>query len=210
MENKTVDLSIICDVTCDYFELTPMEMLNNTRKRKIITARQWFQYLCRELNPDFIVPSSQIGAYLNDVTGFKYDHATVLHSRKAIKGYIEVSKFDKKTNDVLRNRIQQRIPFLIPEKDDKGKIKYDLTPPKNQRQLCLWYLYNWNNFSLKDVINDSMFFKFQTRLSEIECDLGIELAKRTRVEFTSRFGKKSTYNIYSALDSDKILSLYSK
>ena len=40
--------------------------------------------------------------------------------------------------------------------------------PKNQHQLPLYYLYNWDSFSLKDVINDSMFFKFQTRLSELE------------------------------------------
>ena len=43
--------------------------------------------------------------------------------------------------------------------------------PKNQHQLALYYLYNRNDFSLKDLINDSMFFKFQTRLSEIETNL---------------------------------------
>ena len=83
-----------------------------------------------------------------------------------------------------------------------------LEHPKNQHQLALWYLFHWQEFSLKDVINDSMFFKFQTRLSDIEQDLGYEIASRTVKKFENRFGRKSKYNLYSALDKNKILEIY--
>ena len=81
--------------------------------------------------------------------------------------------------------------------------------PKNQHQLCLWYLLNMNGFSLRDVINDSMFFKFQTRLSELEAEHGI-LAKRNKVKFTNRFNHSGIYYVYTAIDKEKIKSIYNK
>lgn len=82
--------------------------------------------------------------------------------------------------------------------------------PKNQHQQVLWYLYNWNEFSLKDVIVDSMFHKFQTRLSEIESEIMITIAKRERKEFTNKFGNKGSYLIYSAIDKEQIKKLFEK
>jgi len=81
--------------------------------------------------------------------------------------------------------------------------------PKNQHQLTLWYLYNRTSFSLKDLINDSMFFKFQTRLSELEQKFG-EIAKRERRKFVNRFNQTSSYNMYSAIDKERILEIYKK
>lgn len=86
----------------------------------------------------------------------------------------------------------------------------ELEKPNNQHQQVLWYLYFWDSFSLKDVINDSMFFKFQTRLSDIENDLNSLIATRERKEFTNRFGRKSTYNIYKAIDKNKIKELFKR
>jgi len=78
---------------------------------------------------------------------------------------------------------------------------------KNQHQQTIYYLFTLENFSLKDVINDSMFFKFQTRLSEIENDLGYAIATRTRKSFINKFGRKSTYNLYNAIDKAFLLDL---
>lgn len=81
---------------------------------------------------------------------------------------------------------------------------------KNDYQLVLWYLYHWKKpFSLKDVINDSMFYKFQTRLSEIEKDFGV-IAERKSIPFTKKTGRKSAYNVYSPIDKNKILDIYDK
>ena len=81
--------------------------------------------------------------------------------------------------------------------------------PKNQYQLILWYLYNLKSFSLKDLINDCMFFKAQTKLSELESKHGY-LANRKRVKFTNRFGHDSSYNIYSCIDKEKVLKIYNE
>jgi hypothetical protein len=83
--------------------------------------------------------------------------------------------------------------------------------PKNQHQQVLWYLYNWDEFSLKDVINDSMFYKFQTRLSDIENEHLISISTRKKEKFTNRFGRKSKYNIYKrCVSKEKILELFEK
>jgi len=79
----------------------------------------------------------------------------------------------------------------------------------NQYQQVLWYLINFKQFSLSDVIKDSMFFKMQTRLSDLEREHGI-LAKRIKQSFTNRFGRKSQYNIYEAIDIEKCKSIYNK
>lgn len=76
----------------------------------------------------------------------------------------------------------------------------------NQHQQVLWYLTNLRSFSLKDVIKDSMFYKFQTRLSEIESEHGI-LANRQKVQFTNRFGRKSNYYVYRCIDFKKAYDL---
>ena len=93
---------------------------------------------------------------------------------------------------------------------NKHMKKQELAPPENQHQQVLYYLYNWDfPFSLREVINDSMFVKMQTRLSEIERVHGT-ICTRTRHEFVNKFGRKSTYNMYEAKDREQILNLYSK
>lgn len=79
--------------------------------------------------------------------------------------------------------------------------------PKNQWQLALWYLINWDNLNVKDVINDSMFYKFQARLSEIELEHGT-ITTKERKKFTNRFGKTSTYVQYSCTDKNKAKELF--
>jgi len=63
-----------------------------------------------------------------------------------------------------------------------------------------------------DVIKDSLFYKFTTRLSDIENEYG-EIAFRERKEFVNRFGHKSSYNVYSAyskIQCEEIYQLYEK
>jgi hypothetical protein len=82
--------------------------------------------------------------------------------------------------------------------------------PKNQYQLVLWYLITWREpFSLVDVIKDSMFIKFGTRLCEIENQFGT-ITKKERRKFTNTFGNKSSYLVYSLTDIKKALEIYEK
>ena len=80
---------------------------------------------------------------------------------------------------------------------------------KNQHQQVLWYLINWNEFSLKDIINDSMFYKFQTRLSDIELEYGT-ITEKTKAKFTNRFGRKSQYTIYKCKNKELAKQLIDK
>jgi len=75
----------------------------------------------------------------------------------------------------------------------------------NSYQEAIYYLMTMTNFSLADVISDSMFFKWQTRLSDIESDHGV-IASRTKRQFTNQFGRISTYNIYNASVTQKRLT----
>ena len=81
---------------------------------------------------------------------------------------------------------------------------------KNQFQQVLFNLYNIKvPFSLKTMIKLDMFVKFQTRLSEIESRHG-QIATRTKVNFTNRFGRSSYYYYYEAIDREQIKTLFYK
>ena len=80
----------------------------------------------------------------------------------------------------------------------------EVKPVKNQWQQAIWYILNWKSFSLKEIINDSMFYKFQTRLSEIESEHG-EITEKSRKQFINRFGKTSNYMVYEKSVSDEKL-----
>ena len=81
--------------------------------------------------------------------------------------------------------------------------------PTNQKQQVIYYLYNYESITMKFVINDSMFWKFNTRLSEMEKKHGTFTNKKT-IKFTNRFGRKSDFKMYSKCVSDeKLKEIYS-
>ena len=80
---------------------------------------------------------------------------------------------------------------------------------KNQWQQALWYLINWNSFSLADVIREDMFYKFQTRLGEIEKEHGI-ICSRNRIKFINRFKKRRSYVLYTCIDKEKARKIFKK
>lgn len=80
--------------------------------------------------------------------------------------------------------------------------------PKNQHQLVIYYLLKWKAFSLKDVINDTMFFKMQTRLSEIQKEFG-QIVSKKKIKFINRFGRTSDYNVYSSsVSKEKLIEIF--
>ena len=109
---KTVSLSTICQVVAEYFECEQIDIFDTSRKREIIRRRQWFHYLARTLSPKCIVSSIKIGQYYSDVTGRKIDHATVLHSTKKIKGYIEIYAEYYQLESLLQLKIKEETNLL--------------------------------------------------------------------------------------------------
>lgn len=81
--------------------------------------------------------------------------------------------------------------------------------PTNRKQQVLYYLIYWEWFCLLDVINDSRFHKFQSRMSDIEKVHG-QIARREKVKFIDRFGFRGDHNIYKAVDKQKCIELFHK
>ena len=106
------------------------------------------------------------------------------------------------------NKISEVLEFLKMYVD-KISTPYILENAKNQHQQALWYLINWKEFSLKDVINHSMFYKFQSRLSEIERTHGY-ITEKTPQSFINKFGKKASYKLYKCIDKQKAKELVLK
>lgn len=80
--------------------------------------------------------------------------------------------------------------------------------PTNQHQQVLWYLINWKyKFSLANVINHNMFYKFQTRLSDIELKHG-NITEKERVKFVNVFKVNSSFTCYKCVDVDKAKKLF--
>ena len=79
--------------------------------------------------------------------------------------------------------------------------------PKNQHQQVIWYLLNWNYVTMVKVIKDSFFYKFQTRLSDIELKHG-SITEKTTEGFKNRFGRQSHYTVYKIKDRAKALWIY--
>jgi len=76
--------------------------------------------------------------------------------------------------------------------------------PTNQKQDVIDYLYNYESVTMKFVINDSLFYKFTTRLSEIEKVHG-KITNKTPIKFINKFGRKSDFKMYSKCVSDERL-----
>lgn len=78
--------------------------------------------------------------------------------------------------------------------------------PKTHQEVVLWYLLNWDKFTLKDIINDCMLYKFQTRLSELEKKYG-QIANRKTIKTKNRFGHSMKLFEYSAIDRNQIIKI---
>jgi chromosomal replication initiation ATPase DnaA len=74
-------LDYILNRVFNYFELNPETAFMKTRKSEIVKARQYFYFFARK----------HTGKSLNQIATFlKQDHATVLHSIRKIKGFIQI------------------------------------------------------------------------------------------------------------------------
>ncbi|MBR4808824.1 MAG: chromosomal replication initiator protein DnaA [Bacteroidales bacterium] len=96
VSSKVSELSIsrVQSSVCEYFGISPEELVSKSRKRQIVQARQIAMYLCRTLLPNCSL--STIGAE----TGGK-DHATVLHSCNIVSDMMATDRtFRKYVSDL--------------------------------------------------------------------------------------------------------------
>ena len=77
-------LKAIETLVCEYFDLTPKGLWAYTREKKTIMARHMFFYLGYKFTKKSL---NEIGRW----PPRKYDHATVLHGKKKIAGWIDIN-----------------------------------------------------------------------------------------------------------------------
>lgn len=87
ISDKVAELNIntVMNKVCSHFELTPGQLLENTRKKNIVFPRQVAMYLTNLLIPQ--IPLKDIAAYYQ-----RKDHTTVLHAKKNIENLFRNDK----------------------------------------------------------------------------------------------------------------------
>jgi len=96
----------ILDIVSNHLKISIDEMKGRTRQRAVVEAKQVFCYLCRNLLP---LSFKQIGNILN------IDHATVLHSVKAIEDRMFIYPREKTSIENLMIMVKGRIDVLMPD-----------------------------------------------------------------------------------------------
>ncbi len=84
-----VNIDIILNEVCRYYDLTPKQLFSIDRKRVIVRPRQIFYYLCTEHSRRSM---DSIGEYGGRFSTRIQDHATVWHAKKLIKKEITPTK----------------------------------------------------------------------------------------------------------------------
>lgn len=94
--NRT-SLSVVCDSVCEHFKINPWDMFYKSRERGVVWPRQLFQYLASKWTSNTL---NRIGSYGYDTyRSGNYDHATVMHSKRAINNLMDIS--DRETLEVI-------------------------------------------------------------------------------------------------------------
>ena len=95
VKHLEITMDIVFQKICKYFNLTPKQITEKTRKQNIAFPRQIAMYLSNLLIPN--IPLKDIATYYN-----RNDHTTVLHAKKMIE-----TKF--KEDHIFRIQIEQLI-----------------------------------------------------------------------------------------------------
>lgn len=96
-QKKTINISSIMEVVCEYFGVHKEQLLSKTRKREIALPRQLVMYFAKEL-------TSATYARIGDEMGGK-DHTTVMHAHKTVTNQAKVDKEMKKYIKDLKDKI---------------------------------------------------------------------------------------------------------
>lgn len=98
-QGKPLTISSIQRKVCDYFKLTPVELISKSRTKEIANARQICMYLTRELTS---MSLPKIGESFG-----KRDHSTVMHACDKIKEKIKTDPDTKQLINILISNIKE-------------------------------------------------------------------------------------------------------
>lgn len=95
---REISVDYIQKVVCNYYNLSPEQMQNNTRKRETVQARQVAMYFCKNFTKSSLASiGSQIGGK---------DHATVLHAYKTVNNLLETDKNFKRQIEEIEKKLK--------------------------------------------------------------------------------------------------------
>lgn len=86
-EKRIYPVELIQKSVSNFFGLRHIDIFRNTRKREIITARQFFYYMCRRHTKRSL---KDIGLIPESYGLKKHDHATVLHAENKVSGFMDI------------------------------------------------------------------------------------------------------------------------
>lgn len=95
---KEISIDYIQKVVCNYFNISPEQLHNSTRKRETVQARQIAMYFSKSLTKCSLATiGSQIGGK---------DHATVLHACKTVNNLIDTDKTFKHQVEEIERKLK--------------------------------------------------------------------------------------------------------
>lgn len=96
-EVREVTPEYIISIVAEHLNISPEDIISEKRQAKIVTARQYVMYLCRELTS---IPLQGIGTYLGN-----RDHSTISHGITKIENEISSNPSTSNTIDILKKKI---------------------------------------------------------------------------------------------------------
>src|SRR5690606_1935044 len=124
-EKRIYPVELIQKNVSNFFGLKYNDIFKNTRKREIITARQFFYYMCRKHTK---ISLADIGRIPKDLGFRKYDHATVLHAENKVSGFMDIYPEYRFFYKEITAMIDKEIPnYSLVEEVDLLKIAEENT-----------------------------------------------------------------------------------
>ncbi len=100
LNRKEVTIEHIIDVVCSHLNIDPVRFNSTERKREIAQARQIAMYLAKQHTK---APLTAIGAAIGG-----RNHATVLHSFKAVSNLLETDKLFRRQVEEIEKLVKER------------------------------------------------------------------------------------------------------
>ena len=129
---KTITPEKIIEIICEYYNLTELQLMQETRKIKIVKPRQILHYLIRKYIKTRIKGSERYKRISLKDTGkvTNQDHATVLNSIKSVDSYIA-------TNQSVRLEIKYLEGLVKSNVNVKEYVKYLYNEKKKINKLIM-------------------------------------------------------------------------
>ena len=157
-----MEMSIIEKAVCEYFGISKLELIPESRKEPGVTRRKIVYYLTRENNS--IITYGEMGAR------YGQDHATVMYAVKTLRGWLETDKDLQDKIDKINDLIEYH------HKDDElkkqihryQKREWQRKYYSQNREQLLEYRRSWRQRNREKVLLSNNNWKARMKKMNIE------------------------------------------